>query len=222
LESPNTNKNWSPIAIVLQFIQRSAERAVQEQLAGIYACLAGPPNPNHDPDNIPMAATAAAAANVEGAGEFGIGIGNDEGIGDDEYVVEKNVDDNDNDEEEDNKEEGEEVEEDQDDLEDEDEDDYDDDDEGDGEDILGEEGNGDGIPKSKNQRKRNKCQRRSPIKSKWLVPLIKERVAKSSNISNKECAHLLCLAPNKAGRPEEGKRKKAILEENKLKRRKGT
>ncbi len=83
------------------------------------------------------------------------------------------------------------MEEDQDDLEDEDEDE--DDDEGDGEDILGEEGNGDGVPKSKNQHKREKCQSRSPIKGKWLVPLIKEHVAECPNISNKECAHLLCL-----------------------------
>ncbi len=37
LESPNTNKIRSPIAIVRRYIQRSAERAVQEQLAGVYA-----------------------------------------------------------------------------------------------------------------------------------------------------------------------------------------
>jgi hypothetical protein len=68
-----------------------AERAVEEQLAGVYACLVGLPNPP-DPRNIPTAATAAAAATDEGSGEFGIGIGDDEGIGKDEYVVEKDVD----------------------------------------------------------------------------------------------------------------------------------
>ncbi len=65
-----------------------------------------------------------------------------------------------------------------------------DDEEGDGgDDIIGEEGNADGPPKPK----RKRCQRQSPIKSKWLVPLIKACVAQRPNISNKECAHLLCL-----------------------------
>ncbi len=100
---------------------------------------------------------------------------------DDNGDKEPQAGDNDNDEEEDDKEEdGEEVEEDQDDLEDEDEEN---DNEGYGEDILGEEGNGDGIPKSKNQCKRNKCQCRSPIKSQWLVPLIKERAVSNAEIA---------------------------------------
>ncbi len=93
LESPNTNKIWSPTAIVRQYIQRSAERAVQKQLAGMYACLVGPRNP--DPDNIPTVATAGAGAGAAAADDaaedvavgrqlgFGIGIGHDEGIGDD-------------------------------------------------------------------------------------------------------------------------------------------
>ena len=45
-ESSNTNKkSRSPIAIVKRFLQRSAEEAVQQQLAGVYASLVGPPNP---------------------------------------------------------------------------------------------------------------------------------------------------------------------------------
>ncbi len=48
-----------------------AERAVEKQLVGVYACLVGLPNPP-DPRNIPAAATAAAATTDEGSGEFGI------------------------------------------------------------------------------------------------------------------------------------------------------
>ncbi len=47
----------SLIGIVKQFLQRSAQDAVQQQLAGVYASLVGPPNPP-DPRNIPGAATA--------------------------------------------------------------------------------------------------------------------------------------------------------------------
>ncbi len=84
-EFSNTNKqSHSPIAIVKQFLQRSAQEAVQQQLAGVYASLVGPPNPP-DPRNIPAAATAAAATTDEVAGYNGLGIGNND------YVVEKDV-----------------------------------------------------------------------------------------------------------------------------------
>jgi len=56
-----------------------------------------------------------------------------------------------------------------------------------GDDILGEEG----LATSTTKRKKRQCQ--SPIKSKWLVPLIKETIVKRPNMSHKECAHLLCL-----------------------------
>jgi hypothetical protein len=56
-----------------------------------------------------------------------------------------------------------------------------------GDDILGEEG------AAENTTKRRKRQCRSPIKSKWLVPLIKETIAECPNMSHKECAHLLRL-----------------------------
>ena len=83
-ESSNTNKqSRSPIAIVKRFLQRSAEEAVQQQLAGVYASLVGPPNPP-DPRNIPAVATAAAATTDEVAYD---GLG----IGDDDYVVEQDV-----------------------------------------------------------------------------------------------------------------------------------
>ncbi len=70
LESSNTNKNWSPVAIVHRFIQRSAQRAVREQLTGVYACLVAPPNPNPDPAHNPTVATAAAAADAFEAWEI--------------------------------------------------------------------------------------------------------------------------------------------------------
>jgi hypothetical protein len=108
--------------------------------------------------------------------------------------VNKAGDDGDNNEEEDNDEEEEKGDnedfysDDPDDLED------CDDDEKDGDDIIGEEGDGDGILKAKKRRKRKTTPKhRSPIKSRWLVPLIKQRIAECPNISNKECAHLLRL-----------------------------
>jgi hypothetical protein len=89
---PTTTKHRSPIAIVKRFLQRSAQEAVQQQLAGVYTSLVGPQNPP-DPRNIPAEATAAAAtADEEVTGlDDGLGIG-DEGIGDDDYVMEKDVD----------------------------------------------------------------------------------------------------------------------------------
>jgi hypothetical protein len=84
-ESTNTNRqSHSPIPIVKRFLQRSAQDAVQQQLAGAYASLVGPPNPP-DPRNIPAAATSAAATTDFVAGYDGLGIG------DDDYVVEKGV-----------------------------------------------------------------------------------------------------------------------------------
>jgi hypothetical protein len=47
------------------------------------------------------------------------------------------------------------------------------------------------MPKPKEGHKRKK--RRSPIKSKWLMPLIKERIAEQPTMSNKEYTYLLCL-----------------------------
>jgi hypothetical protein len=108
--------------------------------------------------------------------------------------VNKAGDDGDNNEEEDNDEE--EEKDDNEDFYSDDPDDFEDgDDDGeDGDDIIGEEGDGDGIPKAKKRRKRKTTpKRRSPIKSRWLVPLIKQRVSECPNISNKECAHLLRL-----------------------------
>ncbi len=55
------NKSPSAIATYQDFIHRSALRAVQEHLAGVYACLAGPADQITEPDNIPHVATAAAA-----------------------------------------------------------------------------------------------------------------------------------------------------------------
>ena len=81
---PTTTKNRSPIAIVKRFLQRSAQEAVQQQLAGVYASLIRSPNPP-DPTNIPGAATAAAATTDEVTGYDGLGIG------DDDYIVEKDV-----------------------------------------------------------------------------------------------------------------------------------
>jgi hypothetical protein len=49
------------IAIVKRFLQKKAQEAVQQQLAGVYASLIGSPHPP-DPTNIPGAATAGAAA----------------------------------------------------------------------------------------------------------------------------------------------------------------
>ncbi len=103
LKSPKP-KDQSPIAIVHQFIQRSAERAVQNHLARVYACLMSPPNA--DPDNIPTVATAAAAAvamedivpTALSYGGEGDDVGDNSvqnlelGIGDDEFVAERNVD----------------------------------------------------------------------------------------------------------------------------------
>ena len=84
-ESTNTNKqSRSPIAIVKRFLQRSAQEAVQQQLAGVYASLVGPPN-HPDPRNIPAAASAAAATTDDVAGYDGLGIS------DDDNVVEKGV-----------------------------------------------------------------------------------------------------------------------------------
>ncbi len=98
-ESPSKNKSPSAIAIFQDFIHRSASRAVQEHLAGVYACLAGPADRIPEPDNIPPVATAAAATAFERPGDavardlqFGYEAGHDEGIGDDKYVVEKSVD----------------------------------------------------------------------------------------------------------------------------------
>jgi len=99
-ESSNTNqKSRSPIAIVKRFLQRSAEEAVQQQLAGVYASFMGSPHPP-DPTNIPgAAATAGAAAaaaatstddNMTGYSD-GLVIGDEGIIGDDDHVVEKDV-----------------------------------------------------------------------------------------------------------------------------------
>jgi hypothetical protein len=63
------NKSPSAIAIFQDFIHRSASRAVQEHLAGVYACLAGPADQIPEPDNIPLVATAAAATAVERPGD---------------------------------------------------------------------------------------------------------------------------------------------------------
>jgi hypothetical protein len=49
------------------------------------------------------------------------------------------------------------------------------------------------LEKSGRQTKRKKRQRRSPIKSRWFLPLIKETIVESPNMSHKECAHLLRL-----------------------------
>ena len=82
---PTNTKHSSPIAIVKQFLQRSAQEAVQQQLAGVYASLVQSPNPP-DPTNIPGAATAAAATTDEVTG-YDDGLG----IGDDDYVMEKDA-----------------------------------------------------------------------------------------------------------------------------------
>ncbi len=65
----------------------------------MYACLAGPADRIPEPDYIPPVATAAAATAVERPGDavardlqFGYEAGHGEGIGEDEYVVEKSVD----------------------------------------------------------------------------------------------------------------------------------
>jgi hypothetical protein len=108
-----------------------------------------------------------------------VNIGNDDGENNEEK-------DNDDDEEKDDNE----------DFYSDDPDDFEDgDDDGeDGDDIIGDEGDGDGIPKANKRRKRTTTpKRRSPIKSRWLVSLIKQRIAECPNISNKECAHLLRL-----------------------------
>ena len=89
---PTTTKNRSPIAIVKRFLQKKGQEAVQQQLAGVYASLMGSPHPP-DPTYIPGAATAGAAAAADdemtGYGD-GLVIG-DEGIGEDDYVVEKDA-----------------------------------------------------------------------------------------------------------------------------------
>jgi hypothetical protein len=82
---PTKTKNRSPIAIVKRFLQKKAQEAVQQQLTGVYASLMGTPHPP-DPTNIPGAATAAAATTDEVTGyDDGLGIGNDD------YVMEKDV-----------------------------------------------------------------------------------------------------------------------------------
>lgn len=96
---PTTTKNRSPIAIVKRFLQKKAQEAVQQQLAGVYASFMGSPHPP-DPTNIPgAAATAGAAAaaaatstddNMTGYSD-GLVIGAEGIIGDDDYVVEKDV-----------------------------------------------------------------------------------------------------------------------------------
>ena len=78
------NKLLTNIAIVKRFLQRSAQEAVQQQLAGVYASLVGSPN-TPDPRNIPTTATAAPATTDEVTGYYGLGIGHDD------YVVEKDV-----------------------------------------------------------------------------------------------------------------------------------
>ncbi len=62
---PTTTKNRSPIAIVKRFLQRSAQDAVHQKLAGVFGSLMGSPH-LPDPPNIPEAATAAAATTDEG------------------------------------------------------------------------------------------------------------------------------------------------------------
>jgi hypothetical protein len=86
---PTKTKNRSPIAIVKRFLQKKAQEAVQQQLAGVYASLVQSPNPP-DPTNIPGAATAAAATTDEVTGYDELGIG-EEGIGDDDYVMENDA-----------------------------------------------------------------------------------------------------------------------------------
>ena len=95
-----TTKSCTPIAILRRFIQRSAERAdrMENCLAGVHASLMSPSIA--DPENIPPAATATAIGNAAttAASSGGESDGADEvrkqlefGIGDDKYVVEKNV-----------------------------------------------------------------------------------------------------------------------------------
>ncbi len=108
--------------------------------------------------------------------------------------VNKAGDDGDNNDKEDN--DDEEEKDDNEDFYSDDPDDFEDcDDDGkDGGDIIGEEGDGDDIPKAKKRRNRKTTpKRRSPIESRWLLPLLKQRIAECPNISNKECAHLLRL-----------------------------
>jgi hypothetical protein len=62
--------------------------------------------------------------------------------------------------------------------------------EDDEDDVIGEEGNVDDAPHKKNT---NRKHRRTPIKARWLVPLIKSRLRERPNISNKECSHILRL-----------------------------
>ena len=61
----------------------------------------------------------------------------------------------------------------------------------DDDDVIGEEGNVDDEPHNINNTNRN--HRRTPIKARWLVPLIKSRLRERPNISNQECSHILRL-----------------------------
>jgi hypothetical protein len=60
----------------------------------------------------------------------------------------------------------------------------------DDDDVLGKEGDADndGTPKTRKYRPRKGW---SPIKSKWLVPIIKDQFAERPNMSYKECVHVL-------------------------------
>jgi hypothetical protein len=60
----------------------------------------------------------------------------------------------------------------------------------DDDDVLGKEGDAhnDGTPKTRKYRPRKG---RSPIKSKWLVPIIKDQIVERPNMSYKECVHVL-------------------------------
>ncbi len=65
-----------------------------------------------------------------------------------------------------------------------------DDEEEDEDDILGKPEAVDAIPK-RTMKKRNKASLRTPIKHRWIVPLIEDRMRECPNLSNNECKHLL-------------------------------
>ncbi len=60
-------------------------------------------------------------------------------------------------------------------------------------DILGEEGDAENTDAENTTTRKKHRQRQSPIKSKMLVPLLKEALAARPNMSHKECAQLLHL-----------------------------
>jgi hypothetical protein len=69
-------------------------------------------------------------------------------------------------------------------------DDEDEDDNNEDDDILGQPQAVDDSPKKK-RKKRKKAALRTPMKHRWIVPLIEDRMRERPNLSNNECKHLL-------------------------------